>query len=535
MQANELEVQLRSRLEQSPHSAAAMNNYGAFLRQQGRYAESEALLQDAFRVRPDSVEICFNLALVLVDLGRFDEAEVAVRRACALKPDFADAHGVLGDVLSKQARWAESEKVFREAISIKPHDANLYSALGNVLRLQRRLPEAEAVLKHALTLDPNSFQTHQTLGIVLDSQERVEEAEAATRRSLAIRPDNAPAKLSLGFILLRSGQYAEGWTRFETRLDTHRSTDWDSDNFDLAPAAAPSFSIVRWRHGEPIARKSLLVVQEEGLGDVIQFARFLPMLKARGVSRLSVLCSPNLARLLECVDGVDEVIPSTQGIDVASYDRWCFMMSLPHRLDITLANLPADVPYFRLPDAQVTRWSKTFAQRAPSRSPKVGLVWGGSHRLGCARPGRFDTTENEQRSIALSSLIDCLAIPGIEFFSLQMGGPEAELTQIPPHLRPVDLMSGVTDLADTAALIEQLDLVISVDTSVAHLAGALGKPVWILCRFAGDWRWLVGRDDSPWYPSARLFRQSRPDDWTDVIAKVGQCLRELARSEAPPR
>ncbi|WP_250499142.1 tetratricopeptide repeat protein [Caballeronia sp. GAWG1-5s-s] len=534
MQANELEVQLRSRLEQSPHSAAAMNNYGAFLRQQGRYAESEALLQNAFRVRPDSVEICFNLALVLVDLGRFEEAEVAVRRACALKPDFGDAHGVLGDVLSKQARWAESEKVFRDAINIKPDDANLYSALGNVLRLQRRLPEAEAVLKHALTLDPNSFQTYQTLGIVLDSQERVEEAEAATRRSLAIRPDNPPAKLLLGMILLSTGQYAEGWALCESRLDTD-STAWDRANFDFAAAAASGLSIVQWRHGESIARKSLLVVQEAGLGDMIQFARFLPMLKARGVSRLSVLCTPNLIRLLECVDGVDEVIPSTQGIDVASYDRWCFMMSLPHRLDITLANLPADVPYFRLPDAQVTRLSKTFAQRAPSRWPKVGLVWGGSHRLGCARPGRFDTTENEQRSIALSSFIDCLQIPGIEFFSLQMGGPEAELTQIPPHLRPVDLMSGVTDLADTAALIEQLDLVISVDTSVAHLAGALGKPVWILLRFAGDWRWLVGREDSPWYPSARLFRQSRPDDWSDVIAKVGQCLRELARSEAPPR
>jgi hypothetical protein len=265
-------------------------------------------------------------------------------------------------------------------------------------------------------------------------------------------------------------------------------------------------------------------VTERGLGDSIQFIRYMPLLKAQGVSRLTVFCPPQLIQLFMGVSGIDELIDSQRTqIDFAEYDCWCFLMSLPLHLGTTLGTIPANVPYIGIPARRRQYWKQRVKRFSAGSQLTVGLVWAGD-----SRPQQMTELLLNRRSSEASVYSPLLQIPGIRFVSLQWGdSARQQINDLAPELRPVDPMGDVRDFADTAAIIERLDLVITIDTSIAHLAGALNKPVWTLLPFGASWRWLQDRDDCPWYPSARLFRQTSLGNWAEVIERVRVALIEL--------
>jgi Glycosyltransferase family 9 (heptosyltransferase) len=281
---------------------------------------------------------------------------------------------------------------------------------------------------------------------------------------------------------------------------------------------AVSAGIPEWRC-ESLDGKTMVVVSEQGFGDSLQFCRYLPLLKRQGLKRLNLVCPSALVTLMETVDGVDACVTSSRSLDIPAHDCSCFMMSLPLRFHTTVDTIPAAVPYLRAPADRLPTWR----ERLPSEGFKVGLVWAGNPRPDMPGANAVD----RRRSLDARAFLPLLAIPGLTFISLQLGdATRPQLDSIPRDIRPLDPMGDVRDFADTAAIIECLDLVISVDTSTAHVAGALNKPVWILSRYDACWRWLRERDDSPWYPSVRLFRQSTPGHWGDAIERVAVALKK---------
>ncbi|WP_144063554.1 tetratricopeptide repeat protein [Caballeronia insecticola] len=522
------ETRLRQELAQNPQSPYAQNNLALVLRKLGRAAESEALLQKAASALPDSADVAYNWGVALLDLRRYPEGEAALRRALALRPDFPQAAYLIGALVASRGRLAEAEALLRAAIGGVTHRAAAHTLLGEVLRQSGRLEEAEIELRRALSLDPNLFDAHKSLGLVLHSLHRLPEAESATRQALVLRPASVLAAGSLGMTLLKMGRYAEGFEWMESRYV--ESPEWTQSGTAFPYTPAAEIGIPIWR-GEPLAGKSLLVLCEQGLGDMIQWVRFVPALRALGVAKLTVMCPMPLARLFSHVEGIDAVIEGDRPVSFAQFDVFCYMMSLLHRLGVTLDTLRPAGAYFRLPAKSVRSWQARLQAFPLVGRRKIGLVWSGGGKLGNpASELPSELHDNAQRSIPLERLRPLLHIPNCAFFSLQKVDEAGQLARIPEAIRPVDLMSGVADFYDTAAFISNLDLVISVDTAVAHLAGALDKPVWILSRFDGDWRWHHGREDSPWYASARVFTQAKRGNWDDVIARIESALKAFAAS-----
>jgi hypothetical protein len=343
----------------------------------------------------------------------------------------------------------------------------------------------------------------------------VEEAIAAYRQALRLNPDSVAAKTNLAHTLLAAGAYRDGWSMYESRHDATLGTHFTK---------APQVSWPMW-NGEPLAGKSLIVWPEQGYGDILQFCRYAPMLKALGLRTLSIASPPTLERLFERLVGVDIVYSLNGEGTIPQHDYWCFVMSLPHRFGTTVETIPASMPYLRPPTDLVLLWR----DRLPAGRLRVGLVWAGDPRLHTPASNAMD----QRRSVPAESFISILQVPGVIFVSLQKGAiAQQQIEKLPLDLRPFDPMNTVEDFADTAAIIESLDLVIAVDTSVAHLAGALNKPVWVLSRYGGCWRWLRERDDSPWYPSMRLFRQRELGKWGPVIDEVRDALQEWCEQRA---
>jgi hypothetical protein len=348
-------------------------------------------------------------------------------------------------------------------------------------------------------LQPGLAAPLNNLGAIERDLGRTELAAALFHRAAILAPGNPDIQCNLGAALLRQGDYAEGWRRHEWRLHP---------NAQNAPAPR-SFVQPGWR-GEDLAGRTILLHAEQGLGDTLQFIRFAAPISALG-ARVVVEAPAGLTRLLATAPGVAAVHPA--GEPFPGFDFHLPLMSAPHRLGVTLETLPAEIPYLRAPAGQSEAW-----RRRLSAFPglKVGLVWTGNPALKLA----WSADANARRSISLDRLRPLIDAPGATFFSLQKDVRSGDV---------IDFMGEIEDFADTAALVEALDLVITVDTSVAHLAGALGKPVWILSRFDGCWRWLGHRPDSPWYPSARLFHQPRRDDWAPVIEQISTALFEMIK------
>ncbi|NVH78362.1 tetratricopeptide repeat protein [Paraburkholderia sp. JPY432] len=482
-------------------NAVFMTDLGVALGCQSKHADSEAAFRKALEFNPDLAEAHNHLGILLVQTQRAAEAEAAFRRVTDLRPDSAEAWSNLGQVLGETGQLAEAEAALRHALLLKPDHAEGHNNFGILLSKTERYAHAEAALKKALELNANYAAAYNNLGHLLSGIGRFAEAEPAFVRALDLNPDYVDARFNLSLLLLATGRYAEAWPNYEARY---------SANMSDRKMVVPGFSYPQWQ-GEPLAGKSLVLLPEQGFGDCIQFARYMPLLKGCGSSRISVVCDPDLAALLATVDGVDDVI--TDSGSVPEHDYWTFPLSLPMHFGTTVDTIPGALPYVHAAPGRLDYWRNEL----PAEGLRIGLVWKGRETHG----------NDRNRSLRdISVLAPLWSVPGLTFVSLQHGqGDESRQASAGQPL--VELGAKIKDFADTAAIVAQLDLTICVDTAIAHVAGALGKPCWVLLpAFGCDWRWLQNRTDSPWYPGAvSLFRQSRFGDWRETIEDVATALR----------
>ena len=507
------EAAYRRSIAVKPDDADTHFNLGNLLRAQQRPEEAEAAYRRAIALKPGYVEACTNLGNLLQAQQRSHEAEAVYRRVIAAKPKNAEAHLNLGNLLRAQNRSVEAEAAYRRAIIEKPDYAEAHSNLGVLLIEQHRLEEAEAAYRRAIAVKPDDAVAHSNLGILLQAKKHPEEAEAVYRRAIALKPDNADAHWNLSLLLLKHGRFTEGWREFEARY----APTLTARKMARPPISPGGPTLPPQWQGEPLTGQSLLVWPEQGLGDEIQFVRYLPLLKAKGLKHLTLACKAPLKTLFETQTVADRVISCEDWRPemAAEFDFWCYPLSLPLHFGTTPDNIPAQIPYLIPAADRIARWET----RLPKAAVRVGLVWKGS-----------PTNKNDaNRSLpSLAPLAPLWSVPGIAFVSLQKGAGEDEANTPPANQPLTHLGSDMADFADCAAILIQLDLLICVDTAVAHLAGALGTPCWMLLPdYDSDWRWFEKRSDSPWYPKVlRLFRQTSDGDWKNVVARVVVALRE---------
>jgi tetratricopeptide (TPR) repeat protein len=478
------------------------SNLGNALRRQRRLNEAAASCSRAIALKPDLFEPHHNLGATLIEQGRLEEAVDSFRRALDLNPDYRESHVNLATALKALGRLDEAAACYRRMLALEPDDFAAHVNLGIVLTDQGRPDEAALCFGKALELKPDCAEAFSNLGAARAQQGRLDEGVACYRRAVSLRPDCAAAHSFLGMALLAQGHMVPGWEEYEWRWKTPH----------LA-AACRNFPQPQWR-GEPMAGRTLLIHAEQGYGDTLQFCRYAPVAAARGLRVILEVPKP-LVRLLRSLPGVDHVVQ--QGKNLPPFDVHCPTLSMPLALETTIATIPCAVPYLQADAEQVAAW-RTRLAAMDNQNPRIGLVWAGNPRTHSPELAAVD----RRRSLAPERLAPLFDVSGLHFFSLQKGGPKA-----PANFPLTDFMDEMTDFADTAALIANLDLVISVDSAVAHLAAALGKQVWLLDRFDSCWRWLRGRRDSPWYPTLLLYRQTHPGDWTPVLAEIAANLRGL--------
>ncbi len=456
-------------------------------------------------------------------LGAGDPAGAAgcYRQACARNPQFAEGWANLALALERCGDAAGAEHAYRQALANGCSAMELHLNFGALLTAQRRFDEALASYAQALRLDYSSAHLWSNLGALYLGMQQDDDALTCLERALQLKSDHASAQVNLAYLHLRHGHFARGWRALEGR-------NWYA-------AAADRLPCPRWR-GEPLQGTSLLLLEEAGHGDVIQFVRYAAKLKAQGVHHITLVCHASLADLMQTAAGVDQVCSPDAALAHASFDYWSPLLSLPFHFETRADTIPAEIPYLQADPLLLAQWGArlhTADAWEPTRERplRVGLAWKGNPLF-----------ENDsQRSIAHFELLaPLLAIPGVTFFSLQKGAGQDEPAELNARRASQDLPAypvtafgeQLHSFADTAAIVQQLDLVISVDTAVAHLAGALGVRCWVLLPdYMADWRWGVNDTESAWYPGTmRLWRQSRGGDWPPLIASVAQTLHNLPRN-----
>ena len=453
----------------------------------------------ALQLQPRFFEAAFNLAVLLQGMGQADEAIACYRQALEVKPHYAPAWGHLGVALRDTGQNREAMDCFRQALRLKPDAADVVNNLGNLLRAENELTEAVACFRTAARLSPASAGIQANLGNALRDLGCLDEAVEALHLAIRLQPDYADAHWDLAFTWLLQGDFLRGFEEHEWR--------WRRTDFPPRQLATPLW------HGENPTGRTLLVHAEQGAGDAIQFVRFASLLADQG-ARVILECPGALVALFQSVKGVQQVI--AKGDPLPAFDWHVPIMSLPHRLGVTLNSLPSAVPYLQPPpDRQLPLPRRDVGCKGALR---VGLVWRGNPQH----------KNDAHRSMPLASLERLFSLSNVEFFNLQLQSLAATVRETAPHQALIELQPLIHDFSDTAVLMRQLDLIIAVDTSVAHLAGALALPVWLLLPFAPDWRWLLKREDCPWYPTMRIIRQPRPGDWTSVVTEIDNGLRSLA-------
>jgi tetratricopeptide (TPR) repeat protein len=541
----EAEAGYRRVLALDPRHADSLNLLGVIAAQCGQPDAAVELIAQAIRLNDRVAGYHVNLGTAEQSRGRIERAAECYRRALALAPEDVDANNNLGTILQDQGQIDAAAEHFERSLAARPDHVEALINLAVTRRTQGRLEEAVACGEQVLALRPNSAEALNNLGLALENMGRVDAALARYRQALALRPDYAEAANNLGLALQHAGQdqaalaqfdralalrpddaevglnqamvrlltgaLRPGWRQYEERWRSHQ----------LA-ADRRTFDAPRW-DGSPGKGRTLLVWGEQGMGDSLQFCRYVPLLAELGWRVILDVQQP-LVRLFRRLDGVAEVV-ATSAATGTSIDCQCPMMSLPHHFDTVLETIPARTPYLAPEPADVALWGRRLAIAGlPRDGLKVGLVWAGNAR----RHLPILALTDSRRSIALAQLAPVLAVDGARFVSLQK---DLRPDEAPGERGIIDVMGEVGDFADTAALIAHLDLVIAVDTSTLHLAGAMGKPVWLLNRFDTCWRWLRDRDDSPWYPTLRQFRQTKSGEWDEVIAAAAAMLRRVIAGE----
>ncbi len=487
----------REALRQRPDFADAHNNLGVALRELGRLDEAVQCYRQALSWQPNDAATHNNLGIALQEQGKLDEAGASYRESLRLQPDYAEAHSNLAGALREQGHLAEAIARYRQALSCNPNSAAVHHNLGLALQEAEQFPEAVAHLRQSLACQPSSADACNTLGVALLELDQVAEAEASYRQALRLRPDHALAHRNLGLALLLQGRFAEGWPEYEWR---RRCPEYTMPSFPQP-----------WWDGSALAGQTILLSAEQGLGDTLQFVRYARLAKERGAGRVVVGCPKPLERLLANCPGVGRVVSSTA--ELPPFDVQISLLSLPGIFQTAVDTIPAAVPYLAADSESVQRWKQELGSPGEFW---VAIAWQGN-------PSNAD----RRRAAPLAQFASLARIAGIRLVSLQKGHGSDQLPPLAAQLGIVDLGSRVDDFLDTAAVLANVDLVVTVDTALAHLAGALGVPVWVALRFAADWRWLRQRDDSPWYPTMRLFRQTEPGNWEGVMARMAQELAGL--------
>ena len=473
-----------------PMFPEALNNLGDVLRMQNRLAEAEEVLQKSLSIRP-SVAALNNLALVLLDANRPKEAAAVLNQALELSPDDPLATRSFSLAMRLSGPAVDALAACRAAVENSPTDADAWYGLGNSLRATRDLPAAADALRQSLLLRPDHPEVLLSLCGVLTDLGELPAAIEAGSRAISIDSKSHRARYNLSLALLKSGNLSQAWEFYESR--------WHCPGY---VGALPALAKPQWNGGNP-ANRRILIRAEQGCGDTIQFSRYIPMLAQLG-AKVILECQPELKPLLANLPGVWRVI--ARGEAPGNYDYHLPLLSLPGIFLTDWSTIPARAPYLHLDIQRAATWAGRMAQWPQF---KCGLVWAGSalHR------------DDKSRSLDLAELAPLAAISDIRFFSLQK---DREPQACFPGL--IDLSPHLSDFAETAAALTNLDLLISVDTSAAHLAGALARPVWALIPFDCDWRWMTGTENSPWYPSMRLIRQPARGDWSGAIAQVASLL-----------
>lgn len=515
-----------------PDYAAALSNRGAVLFEMGRYDEALATYDRSLAIRPDQVVALYNRGGTLQKLGRLEEAVASYDRALAINPALVEAHANRGNTLNALNRYDEALASFDRALTLRPDLVEALTNRGNALNGLKRYDEALANYDRAIVCQPTHAGAHYNRGTTLHQMGRYDEALSSYDRAIALQPNYPESYSNRGATLwelkrhaealasydhaiaiqpefpeahwnaaslrLLTGDYARGWAEYEWR--------W---KYKSLARANRNFAQPQWA-GEPIIGKTIFLHSEQGLGDAIQFCRYAPLVAARG-ARVILEVDGRLQELMSSLDGAAQVLSA--GDALPEFDVHCPLLSLPRAFHTLVETIPSHTPYLRAPPERLTKWANRLG---PKRGLRVGLVWSGNpahHR-------------DQVRSIELGALTPLLDA-SVTFFSLQKDIRPADAAVLAKHSGVIQIADELADFSDTAAVMTELDLIISVDTSTVHLAGALARPVWILLPYLPDWRWLLDRDTSPWYPTAHLFRQDETRRWDSVIPRVRAALSAM--------
>ena len=529
-------------LASMPDDLPARANLAIALALLGRHADAAVAFERALALRPDDAALRNNLiatacnaGMALLGEGKPGDAATAFRRALAAAPDHAPAHAGLGEALALIGALPEAEAALRAALAHAPDDASLHYTLAKVLQSQNRLDDALGACRAALALQPDLLEARCLLGILLRWCSDLDGALAAFEAAVAAAPDHAPAQLGFGSMLHDLGRLDEAIAAFK-RAQALDPRDDEAFRCEAVSLLIGGDLIEGWRkfdargrpvdtkpwQGEPLAGRTIFLYAEQGLGDTLQFARYAVIVAERG-GRVILQVQRPLVGLMQSLRGIERVIAQRQV--PPPYDVEAPLMSLPRILGTRLDTIPTEVPYLSAAPDQIARWAEVIGPR-DARGPRIGLVWAGGTGF----------WRDRERSIPVELLAPLVApllgIGRARWFSLQVGATTAPNIARLPRDRLTDLAPLLTDYSETAAAMAHLDLLVSVDTSIVHLAGALAKPVWVVTPYAPGFLWLLGRDDCPWYPTMRLFRLPSPQGWAPALARVADALGEfLARQE----
>lgn len=519
-----------------PENAEFYCNRGVAFDAQGCFEEAIACYQKALELKSDYIPALLNMGNTCLSCNRLDEARVCYVSVTRLNPDFVGAHVSLGEMWKKSGNFVaaraefecaasldpscpdafqgiaevcQAEERFEDAIhaynrslNLRPGRTETLNLMGTAYQSIERLDKAEECYRRALDLAPETVTVVNNLAVVLCSQGRLEESVAVYRRLLEIDPGYADGHWNLAVALLAMGAYSEGWREFEWRF------------IKVNPVPSRFFLQPRW-DGSDLTGRTILLHAEQGFGDTIQFSRYVSLVAGRGGSVVVECQTPVLKRLLLSLNGVAEVIVA--GETLPYFDCHLPLMSLPLVFNTTIETIPSNIPYLAATSTDIEDWHKRLR---PAASFRVGLVWF----------AKQSQVLNRKRSCRLELFAPLWDVPGVEFFSLQIGLGSEQLAESGAYSAIKDFTGCITDFADTAAFIANLDLVITIDTAVAHLAGALGAPTWVILPYVAEWRWFCGREDSPWYPTIRLFRQPLQGDWSSLVNDVTTALHDCAQN-----
>jgi len=484
-----------------PDYAEAYSSLGNVLKKLGRLDEALTNYDKAISIKPDYADAHSNRGVVLEELKRSDEALISHNKAISIKPDYAEAYSNRGSALQQLGRLDEALINYDKAISIKPDYADAHSNRGNVLQQLGRLDEALISHNKAISIKPDYAEAYSNRGSALQQLGRLDEALTSYNKAISIKSDDTLAHWNLSLLHLLEGNFKNGWQGYEWR--------WKNENLPEFKEKR-NFSEPLWLGAESLKDKTILLYAEQGLGDSIQFCRYVPLVAQLGARVILEVQRP-LVKLLKGIEGVNQII--AKGDALPNFDYQCPLLSLPLAFKTELHTIP-QVSYHITSDREkVAKWKAILGEKV---KPRVGLAWSGSaiHK------------NDHKRSLTLSKLQPYLN-PDVDYICLQKEIRDIDKALLAQHREIKYFGDALEDFTDTAALCELMDVVISVDTSVAHLAGTLGKPSWVLLPFSPDWRWLLDRDDSPWYPSAKLYRQERIGSWNGVLEKVQSDLIKL--------